>query len=65
MLLKYYVSLHDSKVIFTFINNLGCHSFCHPSVACKVNEGEQIMCGSCPEGLTGNGVDCYPGMIIC
>ena len=29
-----------------------------------VDENERIKCGSCPVDLTGNGVDCHPGMII-
>ena len=29
-----------------------------------VDENEQIVCGSCPVDLTGNGVECHPGTII-
>ncbi len=33
---------------------------CHPGVQCEVVEGWGIRCGSCPEGMVGDGFECAP-----
>ena len=35
---------------------------CHPGVGCDLDGDNQPVCGDCPEGMTGDGLTCDPGM---
>ena len=35
---------------------------CFAGVSCVLGQDNETNCGSCPDGLTGDGIHCHPGM---